>query len=103
VYRIGIHTALGDSASALRHASTVDTTLLGTSERHARYWLDTARAWDQHGHVDRASQALHAVERHASQELCRPAVRDLITHLLYAPAPTPSGLRDLAVRAGAIA
>lgn len=102
VYQIGIYTALGDSGTALQHAGTVEPVHLGTAERHARYCIDTARAWDLHGRPDRASQALRVAERHAPQELRRPSVRDLITHLLYAPTMTPSGLRDLAVRSGAI-
>lgn len=102
VYRIGICTALGDSGAALQHAGTVEPARLATAERHARYCIDTARAWELHGRPDGASDALHAAERLAPQELRRPSVRDLITHLLYAPTMTPSGLRDLAVRCGAI-
>ncbi|SNS90323.1 hypothetical protein SAMN06264365_12813 [Actinoplanes regularis] len=102
VYRIGVFTALGDSATALDHASTVDVQLLETPERYARYCIDTARAWEQHGRHDRATQALHAAESQAPEELRRPSSHEIITRMLYAPTVTPSGLRSLAVRVGAV-
>jgi transcriptional regulator with XRE-family HTH domain len=101
VYKIGIFTALGDSATALKHASTVDVRLLGTPERYARYCIDTARAWEQQGRLDRATQALRAAETRAPEELRRPSSHQLITRMLYAPTITPSDLRSLAVRVGA--
>jgi hypothetical protein len=103
VYKIAVFTALGDSAAALDHASTVDARLLETSERYARYCLDTARAWERHGRPDRAAQALCAAEAQAPQELRRPSSHELITRLLYAPTVRSSGLRGLAVRVGAVA
>jgi tetratricopeptide (TPR) repeat protein len=102
IYKIAIFTTLGDSATALRHASSVQPGVLPTPERHARFCIDTARAWERHGRPDRAHQALRAAERHASQELRRPSVRDLISGLLYGPTPAPPGLRELAVRVGAV-
>lgn len=102
VYKIGIFTALGDSAAALRYAADVDVHNLSTSERYARFCLDIARAWEQHGRPDRATQALHAAERCAPEELRRPSSHELITRLLYAPTLTPSGLRTLALRVGAV-
>ncbi|GAA1658206.1 helix-turn-helix domain-containing protein [Actinoplanes couchii] len=102
VYRIGAYTALGDSAAALDHARTVDVSLLASAERYARYCIDTARAWEHHGRHDRATQALQAAESRAPQELRRPSTQELITRILYAPTVTPSGLRSLATRAGAI-
>jgi transcriptional regulator with XRE-family HTH domain len=102
VYRIGIFTTLGDSATALSHAGTVDVRLLETPERYARYCIDTARAWEQHGRPDRATHALCAAETRAPEELRRPSSHELITRLLYAPTITPSGLRSLAARVGAI-
>lgn len=102
MYKITIFTVLGDSATALRHAQTVEPALLPTPERHARYYIDTARAWDHHGRPDKAHQALCAAERHAPQELRRPSVHNLISTLLYASTPAPPGLRDLAQRVGAM-
>ncbi|MGD0555969.1 MAG: hypothetical protein ABSA93_13405 [Streptosporangiaceae bacterium] len=65
VYQIGIHNALGDSAAALSHARAVDQAQLPTPERHARFCIDTARAWQQHGRPGQAYRALLAAERHA--------------------------------------
>lgn len=101
-YRIGIFTALGDSATALEHAARVDVRQLETAERYARYCLDTARAWELHGRPERATQALTAAETVAPEELRRPSSHELITRMLYAPTITPSGLRSLAVRVGAV-
>jgi hypothetical protein len=102
VYKIGIFNALGDSAAALDHATSVEVRQLESPERYARYCIDTARAWEQHGRPDRATQALCAAENQAPEELRRPSSHELITRLLYAPSVTPSGLRSLAVRVGAI-
>jgi transcriptional regulator with XRE-family HTH domain len=101
-YQIGVFTALGDSATALDHAARVDVRQLETPERYARYCIDTARAWELHGRPDRATQALAAAEAVAPEELRRPSSHELITRMLYAPTITPSGLRSLAVRVGAI-
>lgn len=101
-YQIGVFTALGDSATALGHAARVDARQLETSERYARYCIDTARAWELHGRPDRATHALAAAETVAPEELRRPSTHELITRMLYAPTITPSGLRSLAVRIGAI-
>lgn len=73
VYNIGVFTALGDSATALEHAGQVDVHQLDASERYARYCIDTARAWEQHGHPDRATHALCAAESVAPEELLRPS------------------------------
>lgn len=101
IYKIGIYTTLGETGAALQHASTVQPQLLPSPERHARYCIDTARAWEQHGNPERAYEALRIAERYAPQEVRRPSVRTLISALLYAPSLTPQGLRDLAVRVGA--
>jgi hypothetical protein len=101
VYRIGIFFAVGDSATALGHARTVDTRLLGTHERYARLCIDTARAWEQHGRPDRATQFLRAAEIRAPEELRRPSAHELINRMLYSPTVTPTGLRSLAGRVGA--
>jgi len=100
-YRISVHTALGDSATALHHAAAVVPADIPTAERYGRYCVDTARAWYAHGRPDRATQALRAAEHKAPGELRRSSVRDLVTTMLYAPTSTPAGLRDLAGRIGA--
>jgi hypothetical protein len=81
VYQIGIHNALGDSAAALSHARAVDQARLPTPERHARFCIDAARAWQQHGRPGQAYRALLAAERHAPEEISRTSVRALITSM----------------------
>jgi hypothetical protein len=100
IYRIGVYTALGDTAAALDAAQRVQAAELPSTERYGRYCIDTARAWAAHGRPGRAVQALLAAERHAPEEVDRPSIRDLVSGLLYAPTVTPDGLRDLARRIG---
>jgi hypothetical protein len=76
----GSVTALGDSAAALASARSVTQAELPTAERQARFCIDTARAWQQHGRPDQAYQALLAAERHVPEEIRRGSVRTLITH-----------------------
>jgi hypothetical protein len=99
-YQISVHVALGDSAAALTHARAVVQPQLPTAERYARFCIDTARAWQQHGRPDQACRALLAAERHSPEEVRRTSVRTLVTTMLAAPGPSPSGLRQLADRAG---
>ena len=103
VYQISIHTALGDSAGALTHARAVDQHALPTAERHARFCIDTARAWQQHGRPHQACQALLVAERQSPEEIQRPSVKALITTMIQAPGTQPPGLRQLAQRAGTLA
>jgi hypothetical protein len=100
-YQISIHNALGDSAAALAHARAVIQSQLPTPERHARFCIDTARAWHQHGRPDQAYRAILAAERQAPEEIRRSSVRTLITALAQGPGPRPYGLRQLAGRSGA--
>ncbi|MGH3720678.1 MAG: hypothetical protein ACRDRI_17890 [Pseudonocardiaceae bacterium] len=51
IYRIGVHTALGDAGTALGYARKIDLRGLPTPERQARFCLDTARAWHRFGGV----------------------------------------------------
>lgn len=103
IYRIGVHTALGDAGTALNHARKIDLRSVPTPERQARFCLDTARAWHRFGNPANSFHALQAAERCAPEELRRSSVRSLITSLVDTPGPTPSGLRDFAGRCGAIA
>ncbi|MBB5966271.1 hypothetical protein [Planomonospora venezuelensis] len=100
VYRIGIHTALGEPGVALDHARKVDAGLLPTPERHARWCIDTARAWEQFGRRDRAVAALLAAERTVPQEVRRPSVSALISRMRYGTGPVPPELHALARRNG---
>ena len=75
---------------------------LPTPERHARFCIDTARAWQQHGRPDQACQALLVAERQSPEEIQRPSVKALITTMIQAPGTQPPGLRQLAQRAGTL-
>ncbi|SDT74544.1 helix-turn-helix domain-containing protein [Actinoplanes derwentensis] len=100
MYRISVHTTLGETGTALQHAASINPALLPTPERHGRYLVDTARAWSAHGRADKAAHAVLAAYRHAPQEVDRTSVRDLVTTLLHSPTPTPAALRNLATRIG---
>lgn len=103
IYRIGVHTALGDAGTALDYARRIDLKSVPTPERKARFCLDTARAWDRFGSPGKCFEALQVAERYAPEELRRSPVRSLVASLLEAPGPTPSGLREFATRCAAIA
>jgi hypothetical protein len=102
VYRIGIHTSLGDAAGALDHARMVIQPSLPSPERHARFCIDTARAWLQYGRVDQTYEALLVAERHSPEEIQRPSVKALITSMSQTPGNKPDGLCQLAERARAL-
>ncbi|MGW4412551.1 hypothetical protein ACWEJ6_51755 [Nonomuraea sp. NPDC004702] len=97
-YRISIHNALGDPGQSLTVARTVDPGQLPTSERYARYCIDTARAWDAFGARDRAVDALLAAERAAPEEVRRPSVTAFISAMRYQPGRVPHLLHELAAR-----
>ncbi|MFJ4679054.1 XRE family transcriptional regulator [Kitasatospora sp. NPDC088783] len=99
LYRIGIHTALGHPDLAVRYAARIDPAVLPTAERRARLGTDTARMWHALGDGPRTLAALQFVERVAPEEVRRPALRSMVTALVYAPMPT-SGARELARRIG---
>jgi hypothetical protein len=73
---------------------------LPATERRARYWTDTARAYSMRGRRDDYIQALLAAEHSAPQEIhTRPAIRNLI-HGLLVTGRTSHELRGLALRCG---
>jgi hypothetical protein len=100
VYRIGVHTTLGDSARALTYFDSVDPRRLPTAERRARSFVDGARAWKDHGNVEQATVALNWAYDCAPQELKRPSVQRLITSMAESPGRAPGELAALKVRAG---
>ena len=102
IYQIGVHTALGDAGTALDHARRIDLRGIPTPERQARFCLDTARAWQRFGNPAKCFQALQVADRCAPEELRRSSVRSLVASLVEAPGPAPSGLREFAVRCGAV-
>ena len=95
VYRVSVHTALGDPATALAHAQNVEPDRLPTTERRMRFYTDTARAWQQHGRIPEAAVALSQLARTAPEELRRPSVKTMIRTMRDAPGPTPSELAPL--------
>jgi transcriptional regulator with XRE-family HTH domain len=96
VYRVSVHNALGDPASALAHARIVNPANLPTTERRMRLYTDTARAWQQHGDIARAATTLGRLAQTAPEELRRPSVKTMITTMIDAPGPTPRELEPLA-------
>ena len=98
LYQIGIYNTLGDPTSALKYAHRLDSRLLPTTEREARYCVDTARAWASYGDIQKASTSLEMAARIAPEEVDRPSVRALVSNLLYAPGRTPRNLRALAAK-----
>jgi hypothetical protein len=100
-YEIGVHNALGDSATALTVAHHIAWPTLPTPARRVRVYIDTARAWHLHGNRANCTAALLAAERCATQEVRRPSIQALVTTMLDEPGRTPSGLVGLAQRIGA--
>lgn len=98
LYKIGIFNALGEPSRAVTESRDLRHELLPTTERSARYCIDTARAWQLHGRPEQAARALLMAERVAPEELQRPSVRSLVSGLLHAPGRPPAGLRHLVSR-----
>jgi hypothetical protein len=100
LHRISAENYAGDPAAAVAAAARMVPASLPTTERRARYWTDTARAWAAWGRRDECVGALLAAEREAPEEThARPAVRDLVSSLLIAGRTGPE-LRGLATRSG---
>ena len=78
LHRISAENYAGDPGAAVAAAARIDPASLPTTERRARYWTDTARAYGNWGRREGCVSALLAAEREASEEThARPAVRDL--------------------------
>jgi hypothetical protein len=100
LHRISAENYAGDPATAVAAARSINPAALPTTERRARYWTDTARAYRTRGHRDDCIEALLAAEHQAPQEIhARPAIRDIIRELLITGRTTPE-LRGLATRCG---
>jgi hypothetical protein len=101
-YAIGVARAVGDYGNAIEHARKVNLDLLGSPERHARYWEDTALACWGRGRPRAAFEAMLHAERAAPQEVrYRPWAQQLTTQLLSSPAGgSLTGLREFASRNG---
>lgn len=100
LHRVSAENYAGDPGAAVAAALRIVPASLPTTERRARYWTDTARAYKSWGRRDDCVSALMAAEREAPEEThARPAVRDLVSGLLVT-GPTSRELRGLAVRCG---
>mgnify|MGYP000109069808 CR=1 FL=1 len=83
LYRIGVCRALGDFGAAVECARAITPQQLGTVERRARYWQDTALALHGRGANAEAYRALLAAEQTAPQEVrYRPWAQRLTVDLL---------------------
>lgn len=74
--------------------------LLPTPERRAKFLIDTARAWQEHGRPDQAYRALLAAEANAPEEIRRASVKALIATIAQSRGTSLAGLRGLANRSG---
>lgn len=100
LHRISAEYYAGDPGAATAAAARIVPARLPTTERRARYWTDTARAYGNWGRRDECVSALLAAEREAPEEThARPAVRDLVSGLLVTGRVSPE-LRGLALRCG---
>jgi hypothetical protein len=100
LHRVSAENYAGDPGAAVAVALTIAPASLPTTERRARYWTDTARAYSNWGRRDDCVAALLAAEREAPEEThARPAVRDLVSGLLVTGRTGPE-LRGLAARCG---
>jgi Helix-turn-helix domain len=100
LHRVSAENYAGDPGAAVAAARRIVPASLPTTERRARYWTDTARAYANWGRRDDCVSALLAAERAAPEEIhARPAVRDLVSGLLVTGRTGPE-LRGLAARCG---
>jgi transcriptional regulator with XRE-family HTH domain len=100
LHRVSAENYAGDPGAAVAAALRIVPASLPTTERRARYWTDTARAYANWGRRDDCVTALLAAEREAPEEAhARPAVRDLVSGLLVTGRTGPE-LRGLAARCG---
>jgi hypothetical protein len=100
LHRISAENYAGDPGVAIAAAARIHPPSLPTTERRARYWTDTARAYGNWGRRDECVSALLSAEREAPEEThARPAVRDLVSGLLVTGRAGPE-LNGLAARCG---
>jgi hypothetical protein len=100
LHRVSAENYAGDPGAAVAAARRIVPASLPTTERRARYWTDTARAYANWGRRDDCVSSLLAAEREAPEEThARPAVRDLVSGLLVTGRTGPE-LRGLAARCG---
>jgi hypothetical protein len=85
LYQVSIAQVLGDSGTAIQHASKLNLAAIPTAERRGRFWIDVARAYHQWGKPEACYRALLAAERAAPGEVrYRPPVHRITEDLLRA-------------------
>ena len=100
LHRVSAENYAGDPGAAVAAALRIAPASLPTTERRARYWTDTARAYANWGRREDCVSALLSAEREAPEEThARPAVRDLVSSLLVTGRTGPE-LRGMAARCG---
>jgi transcriptional regulator with XRE-family HTH domain len=100
LHRVSAENYAGDPGAAVAAALRIVPASLPTTERRARYWTDTARAYANWGRREECVSALLCAEREAPEEThARPAVRDLVSGLLVTGRTGPE-LHGLAARCG---
>lgn len=100
LHRVSAENYAGDPGAAIAAALRIVPASLPTTERRARYWTDTARAYANWGRREDCVSALLAADREAPEEThARPAFRDLVSSLLLTGRTGPE-LRGLAARCG---
>jgi hypothetical protein len=100
LYQVSITQVLGDSGTAIEHATTLSPAAIPTAERRGLYWIDVARAYHQWNKPAPCYRALLAAERCAPGEVrYRPPVYGMTEDLLRADQSLP-GLRAFARRIG---
>lgn len=81
LHEVSAAVTLGDSGVALESARRLMRRHIPVPERRAALWVDTARAYSQQGRLANAYQALRIAESCASQDIRRPAVRELVADM----------------------
>ncbi|MFE7124985.1 tetratricopeptide repeat protein [Streptomyces sp. NPDC057617] len=101
-YALCIHHLLGDTRSALRHASRINVLAMPTAERRARYRHDSAKLYRDLGDLPRALTLLHEHEAETPQDARRTSLRRMVSDMV-ATSPSLPGLRKHATLIGAAA
>jgi hypothetical protein len=96
LHRVSAENYAGDPGAAVAAALRIVPASLPTTERRARYWTDTGRAYANWGRRDECVAAMLAAEREAPEEThARPAVRDLLSGLLVTGRTGPQHVAEL--------
>ncbi|MCX4822448.1 helix-turn-helix domain-containing protein [Streptomyces sp. NBC_01142] len=81
LHEVSAAVAFGDAGIALEAARPLMRRHIPVPERRAALWVETARAYSQQGRLADGYQALRIAESCASQDIRRPAVRELVADM----------------------